>query len=63
MRISKTTAYQKWMRHDSSTNGKAKSKAQVGLYRQLANAADHTQDKVTLSPLALQLSAQAQQKT
>ena len=62
MRISKAAAYQKWMRHDSSASVKTKPKAQEALYRQMANVAEHTQDKVTLSPLALQLSAQALQQ-
>ncbi|MCG9714867.1 hypothetical protein L1D40_00050 [Shewanella insulae] len=58
MRISPTAAYQRWTRQlpsDKTTISRSNSGDEH--HRQLASAAELTQDRVTLSPLALKLSA------
>ncbi|MXR68816.1 hypothetical protein [Shewanella insulae] len=57
MRISPTAAYQRWTRQlpsDKTTISRSNSGDEH--HRQLASAAELTQDRVTLSPLALKLS-------
>ncbi|QYK14117.1 hypothetical protein K0I63_06305 [Shewanella rhizosphaerae] len=57
MRISPAAAYQRWTRQLPSDKAAMTKSSGDEHHRQLANAAELTQDRVTLSPLALKLSA------
>ncbi|QYJ88860.1 MULTISPECIES: hypothetical protein [Shewanella] len=57
MRISPAAAYQRWTRQLPSDKAAMTKSRGDDHHRQLANAAELTQDRVTLSPLALKLSA------
>ncbi len=57
MRISPAAAYQRWTRQLPSDKAAMTKSRGDEHHRQLANVAELTQDRVTLSSLALKLSA------
>ncbi|QYJ83607.1 hypothetical protein [Shewanella aegiceratis] len=57
MRISPAAAYQRWTRQLPSDKAAMTKSRGDDYHRQLLSAAELTQDRVTLSPLALKLSA------
>ncbi|QYJ98820.1 hypothetical protein K0J45_06210 [Shewanella alkalitolerans] len=57
MRISPAAAYQRWTRQLPSDKAAMTKSRGEDHHRQLLSAAELTQDRVTLSPLALKLSA------
>ncbi|ABO23107.1 hypothetical protein SHLO109777_11765 [Shewanella loihica] len=57
MRISPAAAYQRWTRQLPSDKAAMTKSRGDDHHRQLVSAAELTQDRVTLSPLALKLSA------